>query len=162
VFATVVADRGLFIIERPGLMVTATVRSPDDDAYRAITRYQLELARRDGRVSLLGVVPTFDGPMRATSAVRRECEQLVAAERARFLGMAVAITVDGITGMLLRTAIAAMQFRSAIPRSSTARTLEEAVHELQSWPGQRDELSNDVGLAASVVTALKPHGVVLG
>lgn len=146
--------------EDDGLIVVITLRSPDNDMYRAIVAAQEAALARHGTLSILGIIPIFDGPLKADKQAQKEGGAAMAKYGARVLGNATAVTVGGLQGTILRLIISGIQMLQGAKGNKITATIREAVQWLQLLPGQRQSIALDVFLAQHIETLVKtsvPH-----
>lgn len=128
---------GLSIRECPGLIVILMRTSPDDAAFTECGVRIREVAARQHRISVLIVIPNFDGRPSATRAAQSAFARVLGDLRQQVVGTCITITVPGLKGAMIRMTVNAvlmlgklhnpLQIQASIPAS---------VAWLRSLPGQ--------------------------
>lgn len=144
------APTGLLCAEAEGLLVMITVKSPDKALYEAICQTQLRAVEKWGTVSCLSVVPRFDGPMKVDRATQEAQGKLLAAVADKILISAMAVTVPGMPGTMIRLVLTTANMINRARNSKVIATIDEAVDLVRTLPNQRPGIRDAMHLRADV------------
>lgn len=144
------APLGLVCAEAEGLLVMVTVKSPDKPLYEAVCQTQLRAVEKWGTVSVLSVVPRFDGPMKVDKATQEEQGKQLAAVAEKILISAMAVTVPGMPGTMIRLVLTTANMINRARNSKVLATIDEAVEQVRKLPNQRPGIRDNHALRADV------------
>lgn len=144
------APSGLFCAEAEGLLVMVAVKSPDNALYTAICSAQLAAVEKWGTISVLSVVPRFDGPMKTDKATQENQGKRLAAVADKILINATAVTVKGMPGTMIRLVLTTANLLNRTRNTKVVSTVDEAIEHVRKLPNQRPPIRDDAYLAADV------------
>jgi len=149
----------LHAYDTDGLLVMVSLQSPDNAVYRKIVELQETAIGRHGRVTVVAVIPRFDGPLRADRQTQEEAGARMRELASHILGNVTAVTVPGLKGTFLRMILTTVDLLNGT-NSHIVASIPEAVRWLQHLPEQRPHLRDADGLARTIeVLVAKVQGV---
>ncbi len=144
------APPGLVCAEAEGLLVMVAVKSPDNALYTAICGAQLAAVEKWGTISVLSIVPRFDGPMKTDKATQESQGQRLAAVADKILINATAVTVAGMSGTVIRLVLTTVNMLNRTRNSKVESSIDAAVDAVRKVPNQRPSIRDGAYLAADV------------
>mgnify|MGYP000923694874 CR=1 FL=1 len=141
---------GITLAEQEGLLVIVSVRPPDNEGYVAITEAQISAVERWGSTSIISVVPAFAGKMQVDRAVQEAQAVRMRALGDRLRVNAMAVTVSGMAGTMLRLVFASIHLLNGTRNTEIYASVAEAVEHVRNLPDQHEHIRTNTGLTAEI------------
>lgn len=145
----VFASPALHAFEAEGLLVMVSLQSPDNATYRTIVELHEAAVSRHGRVSVLVVIPRFDGPLRADRKTQEDAGARMRLLADKILGSVTAVTVPGLKGTFLRMMLTTIDLLNGT-NAHIVGSIPEAVDWVQQLADQRVSIRTAPNLVRTI------------